>query len=133
MRNRRWMAVVLAIAAGSAAQAADPSAASRASVQASAQIIDGSAALVGAGSELTLAAVEFVGESAHLVLKGAEGSVTLSLRVTADTARVLAAAVGVAVETVATRAGHLLIVAGETVAFLLNPEAARHQHRRHWP
>jgi len=115
------------------ARAADPSAASRASVQASAQIVDGSAALVGAGSELTLAAVEIVGESALLVLKGAQGSVTVSLKVSARTARVLAASVGVVVDTVATTAGHLLIVGGESVAFLLNPDASRHRHHRTWP
>ena len=131
MRMRWWMMLVLA--AAPALQAADPSAASRASVQASAQIVDGSAALVGAGSELTLAAVEIVGESAHLVLKGAQGSVTVSLRVSADTARVLAASVGVVVETVATTAGHLLIIGGESVAFLLSPEAAAHRHHRNWP
>lgn len=116
-----------------AAQAADPSAASRASVQASAQIVDGSAALIGAGSELTLAAVEIAGESAHLVLQGAQGSVTISLKVTAASARALAAAVGVVVETVATTAGHLLIVGGERIAFLLDANAAAHRHHRVWP
>lgn len=133
MRGFWGLVVTIGCAIAPVLHAADPSAASRASVQASAQVIDGSAALVGAGSELTLAAVEIVGESAHLVLKGAQGSVTVSLKVTAATARVLAQSVGVAVETVAVTAGHLLIIGGERVAFLLSPDAAPHRHHRHWP
>ena len=133
MRSIRWIGAMAMRCVLPTLQAADPSAASRASAQASAQVIDGSAALVGAGSELTLAAVEIVADSAHLVLTGAQGSVTVSLKVTARTARVLAASVGAVIETVATRAGHLLIVGGEAVAFLLSPDASAHRHRRVWP
>ncbi|MBL0030213.1 MAG: hypothetical protein IPO95_14525 [Rhodanobacteraceae bacterium] len=133
MRYRRWFPAIFGVLALGAVQAADPSAASRSSVQASAQIIDGSAVLIGAGSELTLAAVELAGESAHLLLKGAHGSVTVSLRVSAATARMLAASVGAVIETVATGAGHVLILGGESIAFLLNPGAAIHRHHRHWP
>ncbi len=127
------MAWTIGCAGASSLHAADPSAASRASVQASARIIDGTAALIGAGSELTLAAVEIVGESAHLVLKGAQGSVTVSLKVSISTARLLAASVGAVVEAVAVTAGHLLIIGGESVAFLLSPEASPHRHHRTWP
>jgi len=29
--------------------------------------------------------------------------------------------------------GHLLIIGGESVAFLLSPEASPHRHHRTWP
>lgn len=113
--------------------AADPSAASRVSARASAQVVEGSAALLGAGSELTLAAVEFSGAAATLILRGATGSVTIVVQVSAALARKLAASVGMIVEAAATRAGHLLRLGGESIAFVLAPEAAGIRHRRTWP
>ena len=133
MRHPWVKCVVMGFGVVTTVHATGPSAASRASVHASAQIIDGSVALIGAGGELTLAAIEIVGDSTRLVLKGARGTVTVSLKVSTTTARVLAASVGAAVETVAVTAGHLLIVSGESVAFLLNADAAEHRHHRTWP
>lgn len=115
------------------AWAADPSAASRASVHASAQVIDGSAALIGAGSALTLAAVDVVGESAILVLRTAVEGASVSLRVSARVGRALAHAIGRGIEVTATSAGHLLLIGGEAIAFVLDPAASRHHHHRAWP
>jgi len=113
--------------------AADPSAASRASVYASAQIIDGSAVLIGAGSELTLASVEVTGTIATLVLRSAVDGASVSLRVSAQVGRVLAHAIGHGVDVSATSAGHLLMIGGEAIAFVLDPATSRHHHRRAWP
>jgi len=121
------------VASITSARADDPSAASQASVQASARIVDGSAALVGAGSELTLAAVQVAGDSVTLVLQGASTSVTVSLLAAAATTNLLAASVGAVVEAVAVRGGHLLIVAGESVAFIASADARQHHHHRSWP
>ncbi len=128
------IAVALLCAAGPRTARADqPSAASLASVRASAAVIDGSAALIGAGSELTLAAVDVAGDSVTLVLKGAAGSVSVTLSVAAATVELLASSVGAVVETVAVRAGHLLVISGESIAFVAGSEARRHRHHRPWP
>ena len=96
---------------------------------ASALVADGSAIVVG-GSLLALSAagsvvvksVEVAGDAVVLVLKSASDGAEASLRFTGRAANKAALPVGTGVQVVGRASGHVLIAAGQVIAFL--PTAA---------
>jgi hypothetical protein len=128
-----WITLFLSFLSAGPARAADPSAASAASASASAQIVDGSVGLIVAGTELTLVSAQRVGQATVLVVRTAGGTVSVAVKLGAEAAAGLGEAVGSTVEAVAVAGGHLLMLGGHSVAFVLSPDGQRHHHRRQWP
>lgn len=104
--------------------AQDPS---RASLNASAAasravgvVIGGTASVLAVGSVLTVEAIEKLGESVVIVLKGASEAATVSVRVAADLSGNASVAVGTSIMVVAESTGNALVASGKVIAFIPN-------------
>jgi hypothetical protein len=104
--------------------AQDPSRASaNASAAASAAVgvvVAGTASALAAGSILTVKAVEKMGDSVVVVLKGASDAGTFSVKVAGNASGAASVAVGTAVSVVAESTGHALVASGKIIAFIPN-------------
>lgn len=124
MKQARIALIVVALVFANGAHAQDGS---RASANASAGVSDavgvvvgGTASVLVAGSVLTVQAIEKVGESMVLVLKGASEATTVSVKLAGNISGQASLAVGTAISVVAESTGHALVVSGKVIAFIPN-------------
>lgn len=139
MNSKRTFAIAAAaivIALGRSAAFAEDSAtpsaaASQASVTASGMIVEGSAEMLHAGSDLVVAAVLPAVEASTVVLRDVATGSTVAVRLAGDVASASALALGTTVSVVVEATGASLVAAGKIVAFIPNAagRALIHQAR----
>ena len=79
-----------------------------------------SSELIRSSAQLTVVAVQTVGESVVIVMRGASEAVTVSVRTSAKLAQEASVAAGSAVRVVAESVGHALYVGARLIAFVPN-------------
>ena len=132
---RRHLQVVLTLTLGlstfglSAADAAGPSQASAFSVAPSVLLLDATLTALPLGCELVVSATRVVGTAGVLTISAVGTSVEMSVEVSADVASRAATLGTRSVEVVSTTGGHLLLLAGESIAFI--PDAVGQQMIHH--
>ena len=94
--------------------------ASEASLAASGFVVAGSSELITTSAQLTVMAMQSVGETVVIVMRGASEAVTVSVRTSAAMAREASVAVGSAVRVVAESVGYALYVGARLIAFVPN-------------
>jgi hypothetical protein len=118
------IAVVVALLGALPAHAGDSTSASaeasQASLAATGSLVDGSADLLRAGAQLSIAAIENAGGASIVVLRDASTGAQASLRIAADVAAAGSLVVGQAVEVIAEATGCSLVADGRLVAFVPN-------------
>ena len=117
------LALLAGLAAGPAlAQNASTASAnsSAALSMATASLVAGSAATLATASQLTVAAMEVVGESVVMVLKDVSKGVEVSVQASAKVAGNASLAVGSVITVTASAAGWSLYQAGRLIAFIPN-------------
>ena len=120
---RALLVVFLGATIASAALAQGPSnasAASQASLAASGFVVAGSSELIRGSAQLTVVAVQTVGESVVIVLRGASEAGTVSVRTSETIARAASVAAGTSVRVVAESVGYALYVGAQLIAFVPN-------------
>jgi hypothetical protein len=95
-------------------------AASQASLAASGLIVEGSAGVIRAGSELIVAGIRPLADASVIVLRDMATGSEVSVRVAGDVVGAMMLVVGQSVFVVAEAAGFSLIAAGKLVAFIPN-------------
>ncbi len=86
----------------------------------SALVVYGSLSAVAASGTAVVGSVEAAGDASVVVLAGASGAAQAAVRLSGRAARAASLVVGTSVEVVATSTGHLLVAAGNVVAFIPN-------------
>lgn len=87
---------------------------------ASGLVVAGSLVTASAAGQLSVAAIQVVGESTVLVLHAVGSAAEVSIRIASDLARDLSIAVGTMVQVVAQGVGYALIASGQLIAFIPN-------------
>jgi hypothetical protein len=83
-------------------------------------VVQGSLQMVAGAGQLSVAAIQVVGESTVLVLRGVGTAVEVSVQIASQIARDLSLAVGTVVQVVAEGVGFALVSAGRMIAFIPN-------------
>ncbi len=87
-------------------------------------------AIAPAGARFVVTSVRQVGKATWLTLQGVGGSFEVAVDLSATGVRAAAQLSGRTLETVATASGHLLICAGEAIAFVPDEATRRAIHHR---
>lgn len=118
---KRLLVFALTSLAIGAAQGADASAqASRNLGQASGVLVGGSLLAVAGAGSVVVASARVVGDGIELVLEGAAGASTATVRLSGAAARGLSVAAGATLEVAALSTGHMLVLSGKVLAFIPN-------------
>ena len=83
-------------------------------------VVVGTLSVVAAGSVVTVQAVEQVGESVVVILKGASDAATASVKVAANSVGGVSLFVGQTIQVVAEASGQALYASGKLIAFIPN-------------
>jgi hypothetical protein len=88
--------------------------------QASGVLVGGSLLAVAGAGSVVVASARMVGDGIELVLEGAAGASTATVRLSGAAAHGLSVAAGATLEVAALSTGHMLVLSGKVLAFIPN-------------
>jgi len=117
---KRLLCATLSCLAFASAQAADPSAPSRAVSEVTGSLVLGSLVAVSVAGSVVVASVTTVGNGIEVVLEGAGQASRATVRLSGEAARGVSIAAGTVLQVVALSTGQALVLSGKVIAFIPN-------------